>query len=126
MLNFQFLVIAISLMVFVIVLALIRKYTKFDMNSIDVTKLLLIKKAPQKPFETIVKNTGDKSLVMVDAGTNKVTVLATLRQITGLGLEDARHVVDNPQTTFMSNISNDEADMTKKALEFVGAKIDIV
>ena len=58
-------------------------------------------------------------------GTNKATVMATLRQITGLDYKEAKNVVESVPSTFMTNISDKEADLTKKALEFVGAKVEI-
>ena len=71
------------------------------------------------------KRQGNNSLVLIDAGSNKATVMATLRQITGLGYADAKKVIEFIPTTFMTSISDKEADLTKKALEFVGAKVEI-
>ena len=51
--------------------------------------------------------------------------MATLRQITGLDYKEAKNVVESVPSTFMTNISDKEADLTKKALEFVGAKVEI-
>ena len=51
--------------------------------------------------------------------------MATLRQITGLDYAGAKKVVELVPTTFMTSISDKEADLTKKALEFVGAKVEI-
>ena len=51
--------------------------------------------------------------------------MATLRQITGLDYLSAKKIVEAAPSTFMTSISDKEADLTKKALEFVGAKIQI-
>ncbi len=73
----------------------------------------------------IRRSTGSNSLTMLDAGANKATVTAMLRQITGIDLESAKSIVESHPYTFMTNISADEADLTKQALEFAGAKIEI-
>lgn len=84
-----------------------------NQNADDISELL---KGIQK---------GDKSLYLLDAGSNKLTVMATIRQITGMGLLDAKNIVDNTPSVILSNVSDEGADMTKKALEFVGAKLEI-
>ena len=73
----------------------------------------------------IKKSTGNKSLVLLDYGKNRETVLATLRQITGLDSETANKISQNLPATIYSNISDEEADLNKKALEFVGANVEI-
>lgn len=73
----------------------------------------------------IDKQTGKNSLIMVNTGDNKATVMATLRQITGIDYNTAKSIVDDTPSRFMVNVSEKEAEMTKKALEFVGAEIDI-
>lgn len=73
----------------------------------------------------IRKSTGTKSLTLVDTGVNKATVMATLRQITGLDYMAAKSIVDSVPIVFMTDVSDKEADLTKKALEFVGAKVEI-
>ena len=98
-----------------------KKNYNIDMDKILISKNSIhIEKAP-----VIDKGTGNNSLVLIDAGSNKATVMATLRQITGLGYADAKKVIEFIPTTFMTSISDKEADLTKKALEFVGAKVEI-
>ncbi len=99
----------------------LKKNYNIDMDKILISKNSIhIEKAP-----VIDKGTGNNSLVLIDAGSNKATVMATLRQITGLGYADAKKVIEFIPTTFMTSISDKEADLTKKALEFVGAKVEI-
>lgn len=82
-------------------------------------------KKPKKRVSSIRKTTGDKSLTMLSSGKNKMTVLATLRQITGMDYNTAQRVINNTPSTFMTNISEQEASVTKQALEFVGASVEI-
>lgn len=135
MLDERFLYGAIALMLIIIVNEYVcKKYLKFDMDKFDVLKffknirryfLVYNKKFfGQKDF-VIKKNTGKNSLVLADVGENKATVMATLRQITGITYDHAKWITDAVPTVFMTDISSDEADLTKKALEFVGAKVEI-
>ena len=73
----------------------------------------------------IKKSTGNKSLILLDAGTNKATVVATLRQIMNIDLPTAQSMVDSAPAAILSNVSDKEADINKAALEFVGAKLEI-
>lgn len=135
MLDERFLYGAIAIMLIIIIGDLLKRYTKFDMDKFDVGKFLLNFKRIcevyyKKIFGTknfvIKKNTGLNNLLLSDIGSNEATVLATLRQITGITYDQAKWILNAAPTVFITNISDDEADMTKKALEFVGAKIEIV
>ncbi len=117
---------AIVLMLIIIVREILRKKFGIDMDKIDVANLKNIKKqikSTQKP--AIVKNTGERTLILKEAGANKATVMATLRQITGLDYNTAKDIVNSAPSIVMSNISDEEADLNKKALEYVGATIEV-
>lgn len=121
---------AIILMLIIIVREILRKRFGIDMDNIDITNLKNIKnlKASFKsqPAQSgVVKSSGVKKVILQNAGVNKATVMATLRQITGLDYQSAKNLVDRAPSTIMSNVSEKEAELTKKALEFVGAKIEI-
>lgn len=73
----------------------------------------------------ITKSTGNKSLVLLDAGANKATVIATLRQIMAIDAITAQSLVNAAPTTILKNVSDTEAVMNKNALEFVGAKLEV-
>ena len=122
MIDTTFLFAAIALMAILIVREVLRKKYNIDMDNIDTTKL---KVALATNKNAIKKSTGDKSLVLVNAGENKATVMATLRQISGLDYNTAKSLVDSAPSVLMSNISDDEALLNKQALEFVGAKLEI-
>lgn len=122
--DMNFLYGAIAIMLIIILRDFIKKKYGFDMDKVDISKL----KSKLKPVNNsaaVKRTTGNKSLIMIDAGVNKATVMATLRQITGLDYASAKSVVETTPSEFLSNISEKEADMTKKALEFVGAKVEI-
>ena len=83
------------------------------------------KEAKNTVHYVINRKTGNKNLVMVDSGRNKAVVLSTLRQITNIDKQWANGIINQAPSTFMTNVSEQEADLTKQALEFVGAKIEI-
>ena len=121
MIDMTFLYFAIAIMLIVILRDLLKEKYNIDMDNISIGK----KNQPKVQIPVINKGTGTHSLVLLDAGANKATVMATLRQITGLDYLSAKKIVEAAPSTFMTSISDKEADLTKKALEFVGAKIQI-
>lgn len=117
-----FLYAAIVIMLILIAREFLKRKFNFDMDNVDSTKLKALFASKKG---SIKKATGDKSLVLISAGDNKATVMATLRQITGIDYNEAKKLVDSAPSVLMSNISEAEADLNKKALEFVGAKLEI-
>ena len=65
------------------------------------------------------------TLKLVDAGGNKVAVIKVVREITGLGLMEAKNAVDNPPAVIKENIKPEEAAEMKKKFEEAGAKVEI-
>jgi len=61
-----------------------------------------------------------------DAGTQKVAVIKAVKEITGLGLGEAKALVDNAPSTLKEKVSKDEADAAKKQLEEAGATVELV
>ena len=64
-------------------------------------------------------------VVLVSAGASKVKVIKVVREITGLGLKEAKDVVDNAPKTLKEAASKEEAEDIKKKLEEVGAKVTL-
>ena len=65
------------------------------------------------------------TLVLASAGANKIAVLKEVRAITGLGLKEAKELVDGAPKAIKENIKKDEAEELKKKLEEAGATIEI-
>ncbi|MFN4181761.1 MAG: 50S ribosomal protein L7/L12 [bacterium] len=74
-----------------------------------------------KPAEEKTKFT----VVLVDGGEQKVQVVKLLKSIPGLGLKEAKDLVDNVPKPIKENISADEAEELKKKFEELGAKVQI-
>ena len=62
---------------------------------------------------------------LTEIGSEKVKVIKVVREITGLGLKEAKDVVDNAPKTLKEAVSKDEAEEIKKKLEEVGAKVTV-
>lgn len=65
------------------------------------------------------------TVVLADAGANKINVIKEVRAITGLGLKEAKDLVEGAPKTVKESVSKDEAAELKKKLETAGAKVEI-
>ena len=64
-------------------------------------------------------------VVLAGAGAQKIKVIKVVREITGLGLADAKALVDGAPKTIKEAVSKDEAEEMKTKLEEVGAQIEL-
>ena len=64
-------------------------------------------------------------VVLADVGANKIKVIKVVRELTGLGLGDAKALVDGAPKADKEGISKDEAEAAKAKLEEVGAKVEL-
>ena len=64
-------------------------------------------------------------VVLVDAGAGKINVIKVVREITGLGLKEAKELVDNAPKAVKTGVSKDDAEATKAKLEEAGAKVEL-
>jgi large subunit ribosomal protein L7/L12 len=65
------------------------------------------------------------TVVLKDSGASKINVIKTVREITGLGLKEAKDLVDGAPKPVKENISKDEAEAIKKKLEDAGAGVEL-
>ena len=65
------------------------------------------------------------SIVLASAGANKIAVLKEVRAITGLGLKEAKDLVDNAPKAIKEGVKKAEAEEVKKKLEEAGATVEI-
>lgn len=65
------------------------------------------------------------SIVMTSFGENKVNVIKVIRTITGLGLKEAKDMVEGVPSTVKEGVDKKEAESIKKQLEEAGAKVEI-
>lgn len=65
------------------------------------------------------------NVVLVDAGQSKMNVIKAVKEITGLGLKEAKELVDNAPKPIKEGVSKSDADELKSKLEAAGAKIEL-
>lgn len=66
-------------------------------------------------FDVILKSFGDK----------KIAVIKAVRELTSLGLKDAKELTETPDAVIKENVSKDDADAAKETLEEAGAVVEI-
>ena len=64
-------------------------------------------------------------VILADAGAQKINVIKAVREATGLGLKEAKDLVDGAPKTVKEGISKADAEALKKKLEEAGAKVDL-
>ena len=65
------------------------------------------------------------TVTLKDAGSQKVAVIKAVKELTGLGLGEAKALVDNAPSPIKEKVSKDEAEAAKKALEDAGATVEL-
>ncbi len=65
------------------------------------------------------------SAILTEIGPNKIPVIKVVRELTGLGLKEAKDLVDAAPKPVKEGVARDEADKIKTALEEVGAKVEV-
>ena len=67
----------------------------------------------------------DFDVTLSDVGANKIAVIKVVREITGLGLKEAKDLVDNAPKALKEGASKEEADSIKEKIEAAGAKVEL-
>ena len=65
------------------------------------------------------------NVVLKDAGANKIAVIKVVREVTGLGLKEAKDLVDGAPKTVKENVAKEEAEELKAKFEEVGATVEL-
>jgi large subunit ribosomal protein L7/L12 len=77
------------------------------------------------PAVAEVEEQTEFSAILTEIGPNKIPVIKVVRELTGLGLKEAKDLVDASPKAVKEGVAKDEADKIKAALEEVGAKVEI-
>ncbi|URJ26253.1 50S ribosomal protein L7/L12 [Blochmannia endosymbiont of Camponotus modoc] len=75
--------------------------------------------------EAIVEEQTEFNVFLTAIGNNKIPVIKTVRSITGLGLKEAKELVESAPVILKESINKDDAETLKKTLETVGASVEI-
>jgi large subunit ribosomal protein L7/L12 len=120
------------------------KITKFieDIKALSVLELADLVKAIEEEFGVtaaapvaVVAAAGDAApaaaeqteftVVLKNAGAKKIEVIKVVREITGLGLKEAKEVVDNAPSNVKENVSKEDAEAIKEKLTAAGAEVEL-
>jgi large subunit ribosomal protein L7/L12 len=77
------------------------------------------------PVVEAVEEQSEFAAVLAEIGPNKIPVIKVVRELTGLGLKEAKDLVDATPRPVKEGIARDEAEKIKAALEEQGAKVEI-
>ena len=77
------------------------------------------------PAEAAAEVKDSFDVVLAEIGAEKIKVIKVVREITGLGLKEAKDLVDNAPKAVKEDVSKAEADEIKAKLEEVGAKVEL-
>ena len=73
----------------------------------------------------VVEEQTEFTIMLTETGDKKVNVIKVVRELTGLGLKEAKAVVDGAPGVVKEGASKEEAEAAKKALEEAGAKVEL-
>ena len=80
--------------------------------------------APAAAAEVVEEKT-EFDVVLTDAGANKIQVIKAVREVTGLGLKEAKEAVDGAPSTLKEAVSKEEAEGIKAKIEAAGGKATV-
>ena len=75
--------------------------------------------------EAVVEEKTSFDVILKSAGSAKLAVLKAVKELTGLGLKEAKDLVDGAPSELKKGVTKDEADALKKQLEEAGAEIEL-
>lgn len=80
---------------------------------------------PAAAVAAVVEEQTEFNVMLLEAGEKKVNVIKAVRELTGLGLKEAKAVVDGAPAMVLEAVAKDAADKAKAALEEAGAKVEL-
>lgn len=81
--------------------------------------------APQAGPAAVAEEKTEFNVVLTNAGEKKIQVIKVVRELTGLGLKEAKELVDGAPKTLKESVPKAEAETIKKKVEEMGGKIEI-
>ena len=77
------------------------------------------------PAAAVAEEQTEFNVMLMEAGANKVSAIKAVREITGLGLKEAKDLVDGAPKPVKEGIAKADAEAAKKKLEEAGAKVEL-
>ena len=81
--------------------------------------------APASGGEAPAEEKSEFDVVLSEAGSNKIAVIKEVRTITGLGLKEAKDLVEGAPKPLKQGVKKEDAEAMKKSLEAAGAKVEL-
>ena len=81
--------------------------------------------APAAGGDAPAEEKSEFDVVLAEAGSNKIAVIKEVRTITGLGLKEAKDLVEGAPKPLKQGVKKEEAETMKKSLEAAGAKVEL-
>ena len=75
--------------------------------------------------DAVMEEKSEFDVVLTAAGGSKLAVVKLVKELTGLGLKEAKELVDNAPSNIKESVSKDEAEGLKKSLEEAGAEVEL-
>jgi large subunit ribosomal protein L7/L12 len=97
---------------------------KFDVTA-AAPAAAAVASAPAAAAEAVVEEQTEFTATLTEIGPNKIPVIKVVRELTGLGLKEAKDLVDGAPKAVKEGVNKDEAAKIKAALEAQGAKVEI-
>ena len=102
-----------------------KKITELEsnINTLE-SKIIVIPKPEPTPIP--IEEQTEFTVILADFGANKTSVIKAVREITGLGLKEAKDLVEGAPKPIKEGVTKDDAGAVKKKLEDAGAKAEII
>jgi large subunit ribosomal protein L7/L12 len=96
-----------------------------DKWGVSAAAAVAVAAAPSAGGAAAAEEKTEFTVVLTDGGANKINVIKEARALTGLGLKEAKDLVEAAPKTVKEGVTKDEANKMKEALVKAGAKVDI-
>ena len=100
--------------------------TKLTVLEVNELKNILKDEYGIEPAAAAADEKSEWDVVLKDAGAQKVAVIKAVKEVTGLGLGEAKALVDGAPKTVVEKAKTEDAQAAKKALEDAGATVELV
>lgn len=94
-------------------------------NEFGVSAAAQVAAAPQAAGAAVAEEKSEFTVVLKEVGASKLGVIKAVKEITGLGLGDAKALVDNAPSTIKENVPADEAKAMEAKLKEAGATVEL-
>ncbi|HNR37963.1 MAG TPA: 50S ribosomal protein L7/L12 [Acidobacteriota bacterium] len=99
--------------------------TKFGVSAAAAAPIMVGAAAPGAAAAAVAEEKTEFEVVLKEVGAEKIKVIKVVREVTSLGLKEAKDLVEGAPKPVKEGVSKDEAESIKKKFEEVGAKVEI-